>query len=89
MLFLISVKFLQKLQNSHVIPKDITDETNLNTVMADLTEWQKTTKDDVSDIKLGNLDDVLETANRLELIETASKEEKFFEVFKGYAFNFQ
>uniref|UniRef100_A0A1I8MRC4 ATR-interacting protein mus304 n=1 Tax=Musca domestica TaxID=7370 RepID=A0A1I8MRC4_MUSDO len=85
----IDLKFLQKIQNSHVIPKDIADETNLHTVVADLNEWQSLTKDNGQDILLNSLDDAAKIANRLGLIETASDEEKFFEVFKGYAFNFQ
>ncbi|XP_073827496.1 mutagen-sensitive 304 [Musca autumnalis] len=85
----IDLKFLQKIQNSHVIPKDIADETNLHTVVADLSEWQTITKDTGHDILLNSLDEAAKIANRLGLIETASDEEKFFEVFKGYAFNFQ
>ncbi|XP_075153488.1 mutagen-sensitive 304 [Haematobia irritans] len=89
----IDLKFLQKIQNSHFIPKDIVEETNLNTVIADLTEWQNITKDSVGDLELhdrnNSLEEAQKIANKLQLIEIASKEEKFFEVFKGYAFNFQ
>ncbi|XP_061399386.1 ATR-interacting protein mus304 [Musca vetustissima] len=85
----IDLKFLQKIQNSHVIPKDIADETNLHTVVADLTEWQTITKDAGHDILLDSLEEAAKIANRLGLIDSASDEEKFFEVFKGYAFNFQ
>ncbi|XP_013099347.2 ATR-interacting protein mus304 [Stomoxys calcitrans] len=85
----IDLKLLQKIQNSHFIPKDIAEETNLNTVMADLTEWQNISNDGNNDIKPNSLEEAQQIANRLELIETAANEEKFFEVFKGYAFNFQ
>lgn len=58
-------------------------------MVADLNEWQSLTKDNGQDILLNSLDEAAKIANRLGLIETASDEEKFFEVFKGYAFNFQ
>ncbi|KNC31183.1 ATR-interacting protein mus304 [Lucilia cuprina] len=87
----INMKFLQKLQNSHVLPKDITAETNYHNINVDLSEWQKcTTNDNVNHLKPpSNAEEADSYANKLNLIQDASNQNKFFESLKGFAFNFQ
>lgn len=85
------MKFLQKLQNSHVLPKDINAEANYHNLYVDLSEWQKcTTNDNVNHLKPpNNADDADKYASKLNLIQDASNQKRFFESLKGFAFNFQ
>lgn len=89
MFLLFSVKFLQKILDSHVIPKDIASESNYNNIIADLAKWQIATKDDVSDIQVSSAEEATRIADRLQLIEDASNKEIFFESLKGFAYSFQ
>lgn len=88
--FFLLVKFLKKLQNSHILPKNIAAEINFKNLAVDLSEWQKSTNDVVRQIKYpSNVDQANHNANKLNLIEDASNNDKFFETLEGFAFNFQ
>lgn len=90
LLFKFTVKFLQKLQHSHVLPKDIIAETNYYNINVDLSEWQKCTNDNVNHLKPPNNGQEADSyVSKLNLIEDASNQNKFFESLKGFAFNFQ
>lgn len=86
----ISVKFLAKLQNSQVLPKDIKAETNYLNINIDLSEWQKCANDNVQHLKPpNNAEEADNYASKLNLIQAVSNQNNFFEGLKGFAFNFQ
>uniref|UniRef100_A0A1A9WAK1 ATR-interacting protein mus304 n=1 Tax=Glossina brevipalpis TaxID=37001 RepID=A0A1A9WAK1_9MUSC len=85
----ISLRFLEKLQTSHIMSRDITTESNIANIALDLSEWQKSSNDDVSHIKIANTEEEAEErAEKLKLIERAANEETYFVSLQGFAFDF-
>ncbi|TMW54808.1 hypothetical protein DOY81_000041 [Sarcophaga bullata] len=84
----IDLKFLQKLKNSHVLPKSIIAETNYQNIVVDLSEWQKCTNEDIDHLKPPlNVEEALNSTCKLKLIQNAANQNNFFEGIKGYTLN--
>ncbi|CAD7000360.1 unnamed protein product [Ceratitis capitata] len=80
--------FLRKLRAFHIMPKPLYEEGNPANVLNDRNEWHSLTNDPSAKINVTSAN-LASAVEKLNIMQSAGDESKFFEGLKGYAFNFE